>query len=171
MEEEKSIIEEWKALSEKEQEELLSTLSEKQQEEFLRMMRVTKKEQEELVRKLESGLEPGFSEHAQKILDEYGTPEYTQFIRAVRNNDVFTVKRMLKGGFSPNSIGDWNMLTPLHVAVVFSSYDCIKALLNAGADPKLQDAEGISPIDCARNPGKTEILDLLRRRLQPTPLN
>ena len=50
------------------------------------------------------------------------------------------------------------------------SLECVKALLNAGADATITDAQGRSPYSLAEEGGKYECMALLKAELeQPAP--
>lgn len=54
--------------------------------------------------------------------------------------------------------------TPLHHAVNSNSANTqiVKYLLEAGADPAIEDAEGLLPVDHAQNNGRSEMVKLLK---------
>jgi ankyrin repeat protein len=54
-----------------------------------------------------------------------------------------------------------NLKCPLHLAIIHQNIEITKELLNAGADPNLQDNEGNTPIMLAAFYHNTEIADLL----------
>ena len=56
--------------------------------------------------------------------------------------------------------------TPLHFAAAARTpinLGAVEALLEAGADPNLQDSTGRTPLDWAESEGKTSLAELLRR--------
>ena len=57
--------------------------------------------------------------------------------------------------------------TPLHFAAATkigsSNLGAVEALLEAGADPNIQDSTGRTPLDWAESEGKTSLAELLRR--------
>jgi ankyrin repeat protein len=54
--------------------------------------------------------------------------------------------------------------TPLHNAVMRKRVDAVKVLLQHGADPTIQDNEGKTPIDHAREAGYTDIIKILTEK-------
>ena len=81
----------------------------------------------------------------------------TPLMNAVGYNDVELVKMLIARGAQVNARnistgkvrhGDIDMreLTPLMFATPFGSPEMVKALLDAGADPKMRDARGMTPL-------------------------
>lgn len=90
--------------------------------------------------------------------------EVDRFFRAVKNNKIADVTKMLEEGFDPNA---WNASgdTPLHVAARGNLTDMAKALTDAGADARKgkKDDPKHLPLDDAVNFGKPEMTEFLTR--------
>lgn len=61
---------------------------------------------------------------------------------------------------------DSNGLTPLHWAVDRGHFTACKLLLDAGADPKVQDNDGLCPLEYAETCEHLEIIALLKSTIQ-----
>lgn len=90
--------------------------------------------------------------------------EVDRFFRAVKNNKIADVTKMLADGFDPNG---WNTGgdTPLHVAARGNLTDMAKILTDAGADARKgkKDDPKHLPLDDAVNFGKPEMTEFLAR--------
>ena len=82
-------------------------------------------------------------------------------------HEAKSVDLLLRRGANPNSrnlhSGDFEGFTPLHMMASQPEQciECAKLLLNAGADPSLLDAKGRTPLDVAREGGKSETVRFL----------
>lgn len=65
---------------------------------------------------------------------------------AASANDVRGVRRALRKGVDVNARGPQGGATALHYAVRPGARDAIAALIEAGADPDLQDVNGNAPL-------------------------
>lgn len=67
-----------------------------------------------------------------------------------------------------NAKCDINESTALHLAVEVGNLEAVRSLLEAGADPRMENIEGMTPLqlvqDCQRNPAVEEITRLLSSR-------
>jgi ankyrin repeat protein len=63
------------------------------------------------------------------------------------------------------NLKDVNGLTPLIWAVDRGHLEACKLLLDAGADPSVQDNEGITPLEYAETCEHNEIINILKQRL------
>ena len=64
------------------------------------------------------------------------------------------VKLLLEHGAHVHGVSNLNnvsKVSPLHLAVNHGDNDIAKLLLDHGADPELQDSDGDTPLDVARN--------------------
>ncbi len=52
--------------------------------------------------------------------------------------------------------------TALHRAVTANKVEMVKFLLSVGADPKLQDADGLSPFDRAKKENRLEVIEAFK---------
>jgi ankyrin repeat protein len=59
--------------------------------------------------------------------------------------------------------------TPLHEAARGRQPEIIKLLLAAGADPRIKDPEGKTPVDIAKEKGHAAALELLQKGVHPNP--
>ena len=79
------------------------------------------------------------------------TPAYTE--------DFIT--SLINSGISLNAIDGKLNETPLHVAAEYSSLKCVKRLVEAGADKRLKNSLGETPLDVARKAGRSDIVNFL----------
>lgn len=90
--------------------------------------------------------------------------EVDRFFRAVKNNKIADVTKMLADGFDPNG---WNAGgdTPLHLAARGNLTEMAKILTDAGADARKgkKDDPKHLPLDDAVNFGKPEMTEFLAR--------
>lgn len=90
--------------------------------------------------------------------DELGgvTPLYI----AVGNQDIGTIKKLLKRGANVNRTGR-NGFTPLKRAAYMGYLDVVKILLKAGADPNIADHDNFTPLMNATAQEHTDIVKVL----------
>lgn len=81
-------------------------------------------------------------------------------IDCCRNGDTKMLALLLKHGASPNGANGW---LPLRFAVTFKHVECIKMLLDAGADVNKVNAMGPALVD-ASTTGRVDIVKLLLDR-------
>ncbi|KAK2567871.1 Caseinolytic peptidase B protein-like protein [Acropora cervicornis] len=76
---------------------------------------------------------------------------------------VSTVIFMREDDFSDrlNQRANFSGFTPLHYAALSDSHECVRRLIDAGADPTLKDSTGYSAVDYAGSP---KIKDLRKRK-------
>ena len=86
-----------------------------------------------------------------------GQNNYHLIHKAARLNNYVLLKYQLENGINPNTV-DNEGYTPLHIAVNFKKINCIKLLLEYGADKTLIANNGNS----AMNTTDPEILKLLQ---------
>ena len=67
-----------------------------------------------------------------------------RFYQAIRNNDLSTLRTLLKT--SDVNLKDQKETTPLMYAAAFGSVDAMKILLDAGADANAKNALSVSPL-------------------------
>lgn len=90
--------------------------------------------------------------------DIYG---WTPLIRAAHEGHENTVERLLASEAINVSITDEGGLSALHHAALFGHGRIVSALLDAGADPALRDAEGQSARQLATRAGHPQVARLL----------
>lgn len=102
---------------------------------------------------------------------------YTILMAAVRGGNINLVRFLLSKGATPTQ-ADVRGYTPLHWVVAQSpskwsnQLDCLKPLLDAGADPNASSSEGITPLMNAAWFGCIEeVRELLRRGADPQKRN
>src|SRR5262249_24178118 len=81
---------------------------------------------------------------------------------AAMEEDVKTVKRLLKAGADPN-IGDNERATPLSIAAYYGQLEAVKLLLANKADPNLADGNDTPPLHWAVVNKHAEVAALLLR--------
>merc|ERR1712038_270436 len=83
---------------------------------------------------------------------------------AIEKNDVDNVNTLIKSGVDVKSV-DYDMRTPLHVAVSGGNFEIIEALHKAGADVNAQDNFGLTPLGEANRrhmrTGENKVRDFL----------
>lgn len=82
-------------------------------------------------------------------------------LAAIANNDLAAVEEMLKNGADINKPNKFYKETPLNFAVRSEHVDCVKFLLQHGADKTRRDVWGKSPLENAMRLGYDEIARLL----------
>src|SRR5262245_50411005 len=71
--------------------------------------------------------------------------------RSISENDSEGVRGLLRAGISPNCCSSPRAdLSALGKAVALGRYECVVALLEAGADPSMRDGSGSTPLKHAR---------------------
>ncbi|WP_457621183.1 ankyrin repeat domain-containing protein [Persephonella sp.] len=84
----------------------------------------------------------------------------SMLISAAKDGDVKLLQLAIAKGADINTTDDRGG-TALHWAVYYGHEDIVKILLLHGANPFLEDKNGISPYRLAQIKGKSEILDLI----------
>eukprot|EP00794_Sanderia_malayensis_P007190 gene7190-7996_t len=99
---------------------------------------------------LEAGADPNAT-------DEFSTPFKTASRQHKRTMEVIIAREdEFCGNLSKNA--DFSGFTALHYAALSDDYECIKLLLEAGADPTLKDGSGHTPNEyCAREQNRKHI--------------
>merc|ERR1712038_2080678 len=90
-------------------------------------------------------------ENGAKIGDEKKVS--ANLFTAIENNDLDSVKTLIESGANVKAV-DYDMRTPLHVAVAVGSDEIIQALHKAGADINAVDNFGLTPLSEAARHGK-----------------
>jgi excisionase family DNA binding protein len=92
---------------------------------------------------------------------------------AIWNDSVEMVQLLMEFGASPNEQeeirqgrdGPFGGDTPLHDAVQKGSAKIVKLLLAHGADPDIQNAYRLSPIELARRRDQTHLVNLMEKQI------
>lgn len=92
--------------------------------------------------------------------DKIGQDGFTRLQRAIRQNDLPKVMKLVAAGASLNFRGQM-VCPPLHFALEKDRHSIAVALVNAGADIDLQDAHGRTPLFHATQQGQDRIVRLL----------
>lgn len=85
----------------------------------------------------------------------------SDLIEAVMIRDINKINLCIQGGVDVNGYEDMAKLTPLHVAVNYSNYECVDLLLKNGANPFAKTDEGETPLDFIKCYSQCEIIRLL----------
>lgn len=89
-------------------------------------------------------------------------PGWSDLHVAVWNRNVAEVRRLLIAGADVNAkTGDTVAHTALHLAVIDSSLEIVRLLIDSGAAIDVQDHNGNTPIKCACAYGHVAIVELL----------
>jgi ankyrin repeat protein len=83
---------------------------------------------------------------------------------AMFQKNIQIVEKLLAYGLDVNAIGPKNGYTPLHDAVWGNNPEAVKLLLARGANPNLKGKDGLTPLEKARQEGKTEIVKILEEK-------
>ena len=88
---------------------------------------------------------------------------------ALAKRRIDLINLLLDGGANPNA--DRNRETALHIAVRSGCLDCVKALVEAGADVNATTKDGKTPLHLAKFKGQREVADYLMSHgvVLPTP--
>lgn len=81
-----------------------------------------------------------------------------QLINAIKNSDIKQVDELIKKGADVNAINKNNLSRPLHELALKPNKEIAKLLINAGADVKVKDDAGLTPLHLAND---KETIDLI----------
>ncbi|KAJ5153991.1 uncharacterized protein N7500_009430 [Penicillium coprophilum] len=114
-----------------------------------------------------------FPDQRRKLLYHQDHSHCSALFHAALRNHPETVKLLAqveKGLLTQRGYFDWRD-TPLHVATHWQSLNAVKALMNAGADPNIQQRTGHTPLHIASHrtdgPDGAQILKILLGRADP----
>ena len=107
-----------------------------------------------------------FIYYRRELLHYQHPPSFTSILHeAVDGNQPDVIELLLLHGFNPN-VRARGGLTPLHLAVIKSEANCVRALIDNGADITLKDDQGQDAVNKAeqRNKKREAVLKLLRNK-------
>ena len=93
--------------------------------------------------------------------DSYGG---TALHAAMFQSNIKIVQMLINYGLDVNAIGPKNGYTPLHDAVWANNAAAARELLAHGANPGIKGKDGLTPLEKARQEGKTELIKVLEAR-------
>lgn len=123
---------------------------------------------------LQSAVQDESSEAFQMLLDRGANPEALNFFGstvitdAVLSRNEAIVTMLLQRRVSLSHFSSHKGYAPLHWAADKGGVTIVRALLAAGADPKLRSKDGKLPEDIAREQGNREAAELLMRARSTT---
>eukprot|EP00301_Raphidiophrys_heterophryoidea_P004129 c11819_g1_i1.p1 GENE.c11819_g1_i1~~c11819_g1_i1.p1 ORF type:complete len:870 (-),score=227.03 c11819_g1_i1:956-3565(-) len=82
---------------------------------------------------------------------------------AASNGDVSQLETLLGSVVATPNVHDYDSRTPLHIAASKGHEESVKALLSFGADSKLKDRFGLTPLDDARQANHEQVVALLEQ--------
>ncbi|KAF1317889.1 Transient receptor potential ca2 channel, partial [Globisporangium splendens] len=100
-------------------------------------------------------------------LEEWGCDvALTPFHSAAAMNNIYAVRKFIRRKTDIDCLGEhgyvgMNRRTPLHWAAVNGAIEAVDLLLEAGADPNFQDAQGRSPLHWAARLNRLDIVNSL----------
>ncbi|HEX8434926.1 ankyrin repeat domain-containing protein [Archangium sp.] len=92
---------------------------------------------------------------------------FNEFQVAIDTRDTAWAERLLGEGLDPNWQDPLTGWTPLHVAAINGQGTVVRRLLERGADPRLKNKVGRTPMEMARDAGHTDIAKLLSGSVGP----
>ncbi|MBM7620041.1 DNA helicase-2/ATP-dependent DNA helicase PcrA [Bacillus tianshenii] len=95
--------------------------------------------------------------------------DVVEFLKAAKIGDIKSVKEYVKSGGDLNAQNDYGA-TGLTFAVIYKKLDVIKYLLECGANPRIANNKGNTPIKLAISKNLEEIIELFERYLDPKEL-
>lgn len=97
-------------------------------------------------------------------VDARDNEDYTALHWAALRGNKALVSVLVAAGAAVGAVDKTFRATPLHLAVRAGHLAAAGALVEAGADPRVKDAYGRTPIDYAKSSGSAELVRLLGRR-------
>jgi len=89
----------------------------------------------------------------------------TLLLFCITNNELLLLRFLLKKGANPNHFVP-GIGTPLTTSITFDNPEAVESLLEAGADPELEDGMGMTPLGAANFRGNDKIMKLLMTYLK-----
>jgi hypothetical protein len=80
---------------------------------------------------------------------------------AARYGDINLMRHCLDAGISPDYQSVHRRMGAIHMAASYDHLDACRLLVDTGADPNLQDAEGWTPLHCAAAEGHLRVVTFL----------
>lgn len=104
-----------------------------------------------------------FEEYVQECLTAVNLRGYTLLHEAVEADNCDVVQVLLQHGVSPDLPGK-SRQTPLHLAASKGFANCVRALINGGADLSLKDDFGQDAMNKAERNKRREVIRLLKSK-------
>jgi len=95
------------------------------------------------------------------FLDEANKDGYNPLMIAVQRNNIDIVKTLLRKKANVHATLMRNKATALHIAAQENNPECIRLLVEAGADINCPDKEGVTPLMRAAQEGNLDVVKLL----------
>ncbi|RIB23243.1 ankyrin repeat-containing domain protein [Gigaspora rosea] len=82
---------------------------------------------------------------------------------ATRSGKLEICRLLLEHGANVNAVTPELLSTPLHRAAIINNSEIVHLLLSSGANPKLKDSDGHTPLDKARKNGSEDVILILKK--------
>ncbi|MBC7927243.1 MAG: ankyrin repeat domain-containing protein [Bryobacteraceae bacterium] len=82
---------------------------------------------------------------------------------AALGDNAEVIRELVTHGADVNARTREALQTPLHLAASMGKRKAVESLLSLGADPKIKDANGRTPIEAAERAGQTDVVTFLRK--------
>src|SRR5690348_5735860 len=87
----------------------------------------------------------------------YRTADYRPIHEAVLNDDIDTLRKLVKADPKAVNIPDYDNNTPLHLAVLRGNTKLVAFLLSKGANVNARNHTGMTPLILAARGGQSEV--------------
>ena len=105
----------------------------------------------------------GYHDLCQQLITrdaDVNKPGWTPLHYAATGGHISTIRLLLENHAFIDSASP-NLSTPLMMAAMYGTADAVKVLIEAGADPRLKNVNGLSAIDFARKVQREEVVLLI----------